>query len=58
LTGRERQIAELVAGGRTNKQGAAALHLREKTVENGLTRIYEKLGVRSRVDRTRTPSRV
>jgi ATP/maltotriose-dependent transcriptional regulator MalT len=48
LTGREREIAELVAEGRSNKQVAAALFLSEKTIEHHLSRIYAKLGVRSR----------
>lgn len=50
LTERERSIAELVAGGRSNKEVAAALFLSEKTVEANLTRIYAKLGVRSRTE--------
>jgi DNA-binding NarL/FixJ family response regulator len=50
LTGREREIVELAAGGRTNKQIAATLYLSEKTVENHLSRIFPKLGVRSRVE--------
>ncbi|HEX8101428.1 MAG TPA: helix-turn-helix transcriptional regulator, partial [Solirubrobacteraceae bacterium] len=50
LSGREREIAELVAAGRSNKQVAAALFLSEKTVENNLSRIFAKLGVRSRVE--------
>jgi DNA-binding CsgD family transcriptional regulator len=49
LTEREREIAELVADGRSNKQVAAALFLSEGTIENALTRVYAKLGVRSRV---------
>jgi DNA-binding CsgD family transcriptional regulator len=48
LSGRELEIAELVAGGRTNREIAAALHLSEKTVANHLTRIYGKLEVSSR----------
>ena len=48
LSGRESEIARLVAEGRANKQVAAALHLSEKTVENALTRIYAKVGVHSR----------
>jgi DNA-binding NarL/FixJ family response regulator len=47
---RERQIAELVAEGRSNKQVAATLFLSEKTIEHNLSRIYAKLGVRSRVE--------
>jgi DNA-binding CsgD family transcriptional regulator len=50
LSERERQIAELVAEGRSNKQVAAALFLSEKTIEHNLSRIYAKLGVRSRVE--------
>jgi DNA-binding CsgD family transcriptional regulator len=50
LTDRERSVAELVAEGRTNREVAAVLYLSEKTVEANLTRIYEKLGVRSRTE--------
>ncbi len=48
LSERERQVAELVAAGRTNGDIAAALHLSEKTVANNLTRIYGKLEISSR----------
>jgi DNA-binding NarL/FixJ family response regulator len=54
LTERERSVAELVAEGRSNKQVAAALFLSEGTIENTLTRVYAKLGVRSRTQLTRT----
>ena len=50
LTGRERDIALLVAEGRSNKQVAAALFLSEKTIEHHLSRVYAKLGVRSRAE--------
>jgi predicted ATPase/DNA-binding NarL/FixJ family response regulator len=50
LTDREREIVELAAGGRTNKQIAATLYLSEKTIESHLSRIFSKLGVRSRVE--------
>jgi DNA-binding NarL/FixJ family response regulator len=50
LTPREADVARLVAQGGTNREVAAALLLREKTVENHLSRIYAKLGVRSRVE--------
>jgi DNA-binding NarL/FixJ family response regulator len=53
LTERERTVAELVAQGRTNKQVAAQLFLTEGTIENTLTRVYAKLGVRSRTQLTR-----
>jgi DNA-binding NarL/FixJ family response regulator len=57
LTEREREIAELVAHGRSNKEIAAALFLSEKTVGNALTSIYAKLGVRSRTQLARARSR-
>lgn len=50
LSDREREIAALVAAGRMNKQIAAALFVSEKTVEGHLSRIYGKLGIRSRVE--------
>jgi len=50
LSEREREIAALVAEGRSNKRVAAALFLSEKTIEHNLSRIYAKLGVRSRVE--------
>ena len=53
LTGRERDIARSVAEGRTNREVAAALHISPKTVENQLSRIYAKLGVRSRTELAR-----
>lgn len=48
LSERERQVAELVAAGRTNRQIAAQLLLSGKTVETHLTRIFAKLGISSR----------
>jgi DNA-binding CsgD family transcriptional regulator len=48
LTETERRIAELVAQGRSNKEVAARLFITPRTVEGHLTRIYAKLGVRSR----------
>jgi DNA-binding CsgD family transcriptional regulator len=48
LTESERRIAGLVAEGRSNREVAAALFLTEHSVETALTRIYRKLGVRSR----------
>jgi len=48
LSSREREVAGLVAAGKTNKHIAAALYLSEKTIESHLARIYDKLGVHSR----------
>jgi DNA-binding CsgD family transcriptional regulator len=53
LSEREREIAGLVAGGQSNKQVAATLYLSEKTIENALTRVYAKLGVRTRAQLAR-----
>jgi DNA-binding CsgD family transcriptional regulator len=50
LTESERRIAALVAEGRTNREVADALFLTEHTVETALTRVYRKLGVRSRAE--------
>jgi DNA-binding CsgD family transcriptional regulator len=43
LTATERQIAELVAEGRSNKEVAADLFVTVKTVEANLSRVYAKL---------------
>jgi DNA-binding CsgD family transcriptional regulator len=53
LTEAERRIARLIAEGRTNREIAAALFLTEHSVETALTRVYQKLGVRSRVELAR-----
>lgn len=48
LTAQEQAVAELVAAGATNKEAARALFLAEKTVQYHLTRLYRKMGIRSR----------
>jgi DNA-binding CsgD family transcriptional regulator len=53
LTPSERRIAELVAEGKTNKEVASILVLADRTVESALTRIYRKIGVRSRTELAR-----
>jgi DNA-binding CsgD family transcriptional regulator len=53
LTASERRVAELVAEGRTNREVAAALHVTPRTVEGTLSRVYAKLGVRSRTELAR-----
>jgi DNA-binding CsgD family transcriptional regulator len=50
LTDKERQIVDSVARGRTNREVAGELKLSHKTVEWTLTRVYRKLGVRSRTE--------
>jgi DNA-binding CsgD family transcriptional regulator len=53
LTETERRIAELAAGGRSNREIAGELFVSERTVESNLTRAYRKLGVRSRTELAR-----
>jgi DNA-binding CsgD family transcriptional regulator len=48
LTPTEQRVAELVAEGRSNKEVAAELFVSVRTVEANLTRVYAKLGIRSR----------
>jgi DNA-binding CsgD family transcriptional regulator len=48
LTPTERRVALLVAAGQTNREVAAALFVAPRTVEWNLSKIYAKLGVRSR----------
>jgi DNA-binding CsgD family transcriptional regulator len=50
LTSGERRVAALVAVGKTNRETAASLGVSPKTVEWTLTRVYSKLGVRSRTE--------
>ena len=57
LTAREREIAELVAAGRTNREVAEQLVLSARTIEAHLRNVYGKLGVRSRVELTRAVER-
>jgi DNA-binding CsgD family transcriptional regulator len=54
LTATERRVADLVAQGKTNKEVAASLVVTVSAVEAHLTRIYGKLGVRSRAELART----
>ena len=48
LSPRESQVAELVAAGRSNKQIGTQLFLSERTVENHVRSILDKLGFSSR----------
>lgn len=50
LTDREREIAKLVATGKSNRAIAAELVISERTVENHLASIFGKLGVSSRTE--------
>jgi DNA-binding NarL/FixJ family response regulator len=50
LTAHEEAVAALVAAGMTNVEIADELRLSPKTIEARLTRIYRKLGLRSRTE--------
>ena len=58
LTPTEEQVAALAGAGRTNREVAQALFMSPKTVEANLTRIYGKLGIRSRAELGRACSSV
>jgi DNA-binding CsgD family transcriptional regulator len=54
LTETEGRVAALVAEGLSNKEVAARLFVSVRAVEANLSRIYAKLGIRSRTELTRT----
>jgi DNA-binding NarL/FixJ family response regulator len=49
LTSRETEVLQLVVNGKTNLQVATHLNVGEDTVKHHLTRIYQKVGVTSRL---------
>ncbi|WP_326828504.1 LuxR C-terminal-related transcriptional regulator [Streptosporangium sp. NBC_01810] len=50
LSDSECRVAELAALGHTNREISRTLHITVSTVEQHLTRVYRKLGVKSRAD--------
>jgi DNA-binding CsgD family transcriptional regulator len=50
LTPAERRVAQVVAGGATNREAAARLFVSIRTVELHLTSVYRKLRIRSRTE--------
>jgi DNA-binding CsgD family transcriptional regulator len=50
LTPTEQRVADLAASGMSNRDIASALFVTRKTVEVNLSRIYRKLGIRSRTE--------
>ena len=48
LTGREREVLELLAEGLANKQIARRLGIAEKTVKAHLTSVFQRIGVTDR----------
>ena len=50
LSRREREVADLAATGASSREIGERLFLSARTVDNHLTRVFDKLGVRSRGD--------
>jgi DNA-binding CsgD family transcriptional regulator len=53
LTETERQVAELAAAGMTNREIAERMFISLRTAEANLSRVYRKLGIRSRAELAR-----
>jgi len=53
LSAAEQRVAELAASGMTTREVAATMLISPKTVESNITRIYRKLGIRSRAELVR-----
>jgi DNA-binding NarL/FixJ family response regulator len=58
LTPRERQVLGLLAGGDTNREIAAHLHLSTHTVKEHTSGLYRKLGVRNRAEAVQRAERL
>lgn len=54
LSPRELEVAELLAIGHTNAEVASILHLSVRTIEHHRSRVFHKLGVRSRAGLVRS----
>jgi len=50
LTPTEQRVAELIAAGRTYQEAADALFISPKTVQWNLSKVYRKLGIKSRAE--------
>jgi two-component system response regulator DesR len=58
LTAREREVLELVAGGATNREIAASLHLSPHTVKEYTSVLYRKLKARNRAEAVQRAQRL
>ena len=50
LSKREKEIAQLAASGLSNCEVGQRLSLSESSVENYLVRVYEKIGISTRIE--------
>jgi DNA-binding CsgD family transcriptional regulator len=50
LTVREKEVINLIAGGKGNREIASALNIEEKTVKNYINSIYSKLQIKTRYE--------
>ena len=53
LSETELRVAQLVAEGKSNKEVAAELYVSVRAVESNLSKVYAKLGIRSRTELAR-----
>ncbi|MGD0981100.1 MAG: response regulator transcription factor [Solirubrobacteraceae bacterium] len=58
LTPREREVLDLIAGGSTNREIAAALHLSPHTIKEHTSSLYRKLGARNRAEAVQRAQRL
>jgi DNA-binding NarL/FixJ family response regulator len=58
LSAREQEVLDLVAGGATNREIAAALHLSPHTVKEHTSALYRKLNVRNRAEAVQRAQRM
>jgi two-component system response regulator DesR len=58
LSEREREVLELMAGGHTNPEIAALLHLSRHTVKEHTSSVYRKLEVRNRTEAVQRAQRL
>jgi two-component system response regulator DesR len=58
LSSREREVLDLIAGGSTNREIAAALHLSPHTIKEHTSSLYRKLGARNRADAVQRAQRL
>ncbi|MGI9009322.1 MAG: helix-turn-helix domain-containing protein [Streptosporangiaceae bacterium] len=50
MTATEHRVAGLIAAGLSNRAAAAELFVTVRAIESTLTKVYAKLGVRSRME--------